>query len=278
MDNILKDGQDKTTELGNGRLGIMLQAVIAVLLAVALVFVMTNKAAAEKIDQTILLEKRHPGYWEYLSHPQIYYSHGESDNLLISSLQSGEYSGFQVVVNPDFSVRVDGVNDEEDVHLQYGSVVLSEGQYQLLDGAPKIDGAYSYVWDGEKTLAFLPDPSVFSASESQDPYDVGLVIFKGHEVHQTYYPMLIREGDKKTFTPYRTTFPVSDDLEQKISMVFVPGKDVITKEDIKIWNNSQRTENADRAMICFYDGSGYILENEQLSSAKIDLKDGRINK
>lgn len=278
MDNILKDGQDKTTELGNGRLGIMLQAVIAVLLAVALVFVMTNKAAAEKIDQTILLEKRHPGYWEYLSHPQIYYSHGESDNLLISSLQSGEYNGFQVVVNPDFSVRVDGVNDEEDVYLWYNSIELSAGQYQFLDGAPKIDGAYSYVWDGENTLVFLPDISVFSVSESQNLYDVGLVIFKGHEVHQTYYPMLIREGDKKTFTPYRTTFPVDDNLEQKISMVFVPRKDVIAKDDIKIWESSQKTEKVDKAMICFYDGSGYILENGRVSSDKVGLKDGRINK
>ena len=269
MDNILKDGQGKTTELGNGRLGIMLQAVIAVLLAVALVFVMTNKAAAEKIDQTILLEKRHPGYWEYLSHPQIYYSHGESDNLLISSLQSGEYCGFQVVVNPDFSVRVDGVNNEEDVHLRYGNVVLSEGQYQLLDGAPKIDGAYSYVWDGESTLVSLPDASIFSVSTSPNMYEVGVVIFKGQEVHQTYTPMLVREGDKQTFTPYRTTFPVSDDLEQTISMVFVPSKDVIAKEDIKIWESSQKTERVDKAIICFYDGSGYFLKNGQLYSGKI---------
>lgn len=278
MDNTLEEGQVKTKKRRNGRFRTMLQAIIAALLAGALVFVMTNKAAAEKIDQTILLEKRHPGYWEYLSHPQIYYSHGESDNLLISSLQSGEYYGFQVAVNPDFSVRVDGVNGEEDVYLRYGNVVLSEGQYQLLDGAPKINGAYSYVWDGENTLVSLPDASIFSVPKGHNMYEVGVVIFKGHEVHQTYYPMLIRAGDKKTFTPYRTTFPVSDDLEQKISMVFVPSKDVITKEDIKIWNNSQRTENADRAMICFYDGSGYILENKQLSSAKIDLKDGRINK
>ncbi|MST82523.1 hypothetical protein [Bilifractor porci] len=266
MDNTLEEGQVKTKERRNSWFRIMLQAVIAVLLAGALFFVMTNKAAAEKIDQTILLEKRHPGYWEYLSHPQIYYSHGESDNLLISSLQSGEYSGFQVVVNPDFSVRVDGVNNEEDVHLRYGNVVLSEGQYQLLDGAPKIDGAYSYVWDGENTLVSLPDASIFSVSTSPNMYEVGVVIFKGQEVHQTYTPMLIREGDKQTFTPYRTTFPLRDDLEQKISMVFVPSKDVIAKEDIKIWESSQKTEKVDKAMIYFYDGSGYILENGRVSS------------
>lgn len=81
--------------------------------------------------------------------------------------------------------------------------------------------------------------------------------------------MLIREGEGETFGPYWTTFPIGDDQEKKISRTFVPNKDMITKADAKIWEKSQNSEKVDRALICFYDGTGYTLENGQLYSGKI---------
>lgn len=225
------------------------------------------------VDSIILMESRNEGYFKYLDHknaktlyvPESY----DGKNLIESTLQSGNHDGFEVVVNEDGSVHIDGINEEKDVHVRYGRIELPDGIYSISYGgaSEKMSHGYSYVYDGD-TLAQFPQRSPFILDKIESTsYEIGVVILRGERVDDlTYYPML-EKGDMNTgYKPYLSYSAYSAD--GKAATVFDLDKsefDSITKKDFKLFRTTAKHQyQPDWTTIRFEDGTGIQVINDDI--------------
>ena len=111
---------------------------VSVLLTALLISFIVVPNVAEGVDGIFLMENLNRQYFNFLNPKKaehLYIPHDfDGKNLIVSTLEPGFYEGFDVMVNDDGSVTVNGVNNEEDVHIRYGRVELDDGQYLLSDG------------------------------------------------------------------------------------------------------------------------------------------------
>ena len=244
------------------------------------------------LDSAVLLEKKHPGYWEYLrpeAAATIMVPDCEQDNYLISSLTTGHYNGFDVVVNKDGSVTVDGVNNDEDVHIRYGRISLQDGVYTLSDGgaSEKLPAGYSYVYDSGETLVALPDSRSFVSDKSlHKNYEIGIVLFKGCIADNvTFYPML-NKGDKaEEYAPYAVNDnkEVDDNINTDLKRAAIIRMDykayhTIPKGDIDHFNrNYEHLFDTDWVSIMFEDGMGIQFVDGEERYGSMDAW-GRVTK
>lgn len=233
------------SDIVNYRLKKATNVIIVAFLCIIAFIVVTHKGV---IDDVVLLEKRNPGYWNYLSQKNVqtlYTSYPDTNNLLISSLKSTtnneNYYGFSIKVNLDGSVRIDGVNYNDEVHIKYGVIQLRPGEYYFSDGVVATDGAYSYVYSGGDTLASLSKNPVntFIADDQhiKKGFEVGIVISPGTEIHEIYRPMLRSVSSNTEYQPYMTTYPLTIN-ESTIILYKNVIKQEISDRDLKLFENS----------------------------------------
>lgn len=253
---------------------------ISIVLLGLMVSIIAVPRASEFVDNILLMENRNEGYFKYLNHtsaetlfiPDDY----DGKNLIVSTLESGNHDGFDVVVNEDGSVTIDGINEEKDVHIRYGRVELPEGLYSLSDGgaSEKMSQGFSYVYDGY-TLAHLPQSSVFASNNNEhQSYEIGVVIFKDERVSNlTFYPMLEQGEISTEYKPYLSYETYSAD--GKTATVFDLDKsefNSITEKDFKLLRTAAKHQyQTDWTTIRFEDGTGIQIIDD-------DIKYGDLNR
>lgn len=180
----------------------------------------------EVLDQHILLENTHPGYYAIISSanvtqlPYSYYLNG-SVNRIVNGLSTVESErGFTVTSNADGSLTYKGTNNSSEKAyvgftsdtwtLPAGSYVLSDGQAYCLTGAPistddfKVTVmARQYHVGGQIDYAVIADASdleqrFFTTDYSKyNDYYVQLVIAPGYTSEGiTVYPMLAQYEER----------------------------------------------------------------------------------
>lgn len=254
--------------------------VLGIVLCMALGVVIVH---ADVLDDAVLLEDRNPGYLDYLSpeHAQVFYiNDANSHNLIISSLESTEVDGFRIVVNPDYSISVDGVNYEKDVHIFYRKVFLPHGDYYYYyysDGGVNTKGASSFIYSNGDTLASLPWVSTFKADSAhqESGYYAGIVIGKGSEIHETYYPMIVPASlmsDNIEFEPYMTTYGKGESIVTYHNVDF----NKINESDVKLMLNSIKSGLVESGNLIDWislfdsDFNGIQYQNDSINTGKLD--------
>lgn len=127
---------------------------------------LTNERVSSYIDDVVLLEKRNPGYYEYLSKSCLYYVSKDmldkpNDNLLTNGMQTKNFSenGFEILVQEDGSFTFSGTYTGEDVCFIYPVEIgyLKSGDYILSDGGASIVNEIQLRIFGMKKM---PDGSI----------------------------------------------------------------------------------------------------------------------
>lgn len=225
-----------------------------------------NSQIVEWIDNAVLLEKRHPGYFNYLSPEKgeklyiLEFYTGK--NLIISRLNPSDHMGFSIVINDDGSITINGTNNEEDTHIRYGRIELADGTYCLLDGGASSDfgNGFSYVYD-EDMLAHLPDDPTFIADrDSHGSYEIGIVIFRGCGADDlTFYPMLERGEFITDYQPYISSIEYGNCIEISVYKLDKEEFLELADADFRLFNNSISSSGSGGdgwISILFKDGTG----------------------
>lgn len=253
----------------------MRRKITSLLLSVALVllavFFLNNEKVVDAADDMVLLEKRHPGYWEYLSPWQgktILIPPVNSKNLLISDIQSQEQSGVTLTVNENHSITLNGENTSgEVINFVLGNVVLSDGEYFLSDSADSAFGVDIFVWanDLNKTVAY-GDNAVLPIDNNISSYHCGIHIDPGAVLDNVVvYPMIRNSGDN-SYSPYLSS------KECDKTMVFEVDKGNIDAKDIKVLEN-YLSQYSDYRWISlkFPDNTGIQWKNGKRTEGNIDI-------
>ena len=245
---------------------------VSVLLTALLISFIAVPNVAEGVDEIFLMENRNRQYFNFLNPKKaehLYIPHDfDGKNLIGSTLEPGFYEGFDVKVNDDGSVTINGVNNEGDVHIRYGRVELDDGQYLLSDGgaSEQIEKGFSYVYDGE-TFAQLPQRSGFTAdSQSHSSYEVGIVIFKGCMVENlTFYPMLVAGEEDTEYHRYVSTYQYGEDSHHAVLLHLNKNDyESISEKDLKVFRNAARYQYvSDWTSLIFEDGTGIQIKDGQ---------------
>lgn len=113
------------------------------------VLVSSNEKFSRYIDDTLLLERRNPGYHDYLSKSSVYYvSKNALDkpnaNLLTNVMQNTDFvdKGFKIQVHDDGSFTFSGTYSGEKSTYIYPMEIgnLPSGNYIVSDGGASING------------------------------------------------------------------------------------------------------------------------------------------
>lgn len=191
----------------------------SVLLSLALVllavFFLNNKKVLENVDNLVLLEKRHPGYWEYLrpelmtdvqmlpGFEEVSTEKIKAGNVLRNFIQ-GNYSGVDISFNNGV-MHFKGTATENIWPGIADTSDLTTGTYFISAGNEYAENAVVY-FEGIKgeehhTFAILDDPSFIYIDKAQyDDFKFTVGIKNGNAVDFSLKPVLYKISDKEIGT------------------------------------------------------------------------------
>lgn len=233
----------------------MMSLALSVVLILLSVLFLNNEKVVEAADERILLENRHPGYWNYLSpgHGKtIDIPPADSENLLISDIKNQTINGITIIVNEDRSLTLSGTDTSEvGFNLVLGNVFLPDGEYYISDGID-IHGANMYVWSNElsQSVAYGSSAS-FNIDNSASTYQCGIHIDSEAMFNNvTIYPMISKAGDSQ-YGPYSTSETCTK------ALVFEMDKNAISADDMRVFQKSiNQYEGYNWITIKYPDGTG----------------------
>lgn len=286
-----------------------IQKIVTLVLGVAILLTFTNKKAAECIDNMVLLEKRHPGYYDYLSKSSTYFGYKNSlnqatNNLLTSVIQTQEFEdkGFQIMAHDDGSFTYSGTYVGENPTYIYPIEIrnLPSGDYILSDGGASIEGGIQMRIFGVNTLSdgsreygnpvALPGEGTFHwDADAYEQVKVDVIIYPGFSSSElSFYPILTKE--KYGEMPYQNAVrKVSTLIENQSKDDYVPYVQVhmdkdklseLTQADWQILcNEAKFQKQASWISVDFGDGTGMQIKNNDLENAVTGDMDaiGRVN-
>lgn len=247
----------------NKRITSLLLSVVLVLLAV---FLLRNEKVVDAADDLVLLEKRHPGYWEYLRPEKMIEVQTlpgfentlatdiENENILTDFIE-GQYAGVSVS-NNNGTLTIKGTGTENSwPAITKGSINLSTGSYFITIGSPNSTASAFYL-EGWKqginhVLAYLDADHFFYIDASDyERFKLTMSISEGQTMDTSITPILYKISDENIF---------SDDNKLDV------WKDVpsnISEEEWKIFNNSLLQQNHIYKVGAFFDdGSKKMLDS-----------------
>lgn len=189
----------------------MNKAVHVGLSVIAVVLMITVIVRPQIVDSTVLLENRHPGYWEYLRPEKANVRFIErkykdkTNNLLFISRSEGTYNygNVKLTINKDSSIDVKGDNDTgKDIWFEFSTGnYLMDGYYYYTDSNTFNDKVYSYVVGRKYVNDEIIKSDSFDISDGfsinideYNYYIFGIRIVDGAKnVHETFYPMVSTE-------------------------------------------------------------------------------------
>lgn len=262
-----------------------------------------NEKVSGCIDDVVLLEKRNPGYYEYLSKSSVYYVNKEAlekpnNNLLTNVMQTTNFgdNGFEILTHEDGSFTFTGAYTGENPMYIYPMEIknLKSGDYILSDGEASIKNGIQMRMFGVKTLPDgtqeygdciqLPGEGVFHWDKNAyDRAVIDVEIYPGFTAEDLrFYPMLCdaSRGEEPYQNALRKVSVLSDDQNQDDYMKYLEiqlNKQSLNRLDKKDWwilcNEAKYQQHVNWLSIDFGDGTGaQICENgpDEIAYGEID--------
>ncbi len=276
--------------------------IIFILLLGTAIMLFQNENFSSEVDNFLLPEKRHKGYYEILNNSKKIYMSDEllkngTENLLANYLKSGDRdSGYHIEVNVDGSFTISGKYNGENNAYEYlmGSLdglLLSEGDYILTDGGVSCDGislrvvGLQHLIGGETNyikVASLPEQGSFHwDSLSNIELIVDLVIYPGFEASNLKFKPMLQKLDHgiEEITEFQPCLTPNYKLENgntELYLYDIPkgslDGEIVTKDDWDIFiNYIQYQMQTDHAVINLLDGTGIEICKEKFPRAVYGL-------
>lgn len=252
------------------------------LLAVPVFLLAGESFLFDQLDRRLLLERRNPVFFQYLSQGEVYScAREDTGNLLRITAKSAEMNGISCTVNEDSSVTFSGRNTGERIYWSISSGnYLPDGQYFLSDGNASDAECFLYSegWNTEgenKTLKYLQarlpeEPLVGADHEAYTGgHWFGVRIPAGAELNQLrFYPMLTKEPGVE----YEPAWMAGELGRYKRYIASVPEGESVGESDLTLFQNMVRYRQpfCTSAEIDYTDGDGFVLKKELYSLLPVD--------
>ena len=250
---------------------------LSVVLVLLTVFLLRNEKVVNAADDLVLLENRHPGYWEYLrpekeeAIPFIHDFYEISVDKILSGNQldelfSGNVGGVQVS-SENGQLIISG-ETWQDIWLSatQDPIYLDKGTYFVSIGnvLPPSNAYICFEGFDDKTEAILTDIEkykVLHIDGNYDQYKFTIVIRNNNKVNFRIRPVLYKLSDKDI------TIDKPVDLEWNNVE-----KDGISGSDLQFLNNivNRDSRSINNVVIGCTDGTSYVLKNGELVPIAID--------
>lgn len=252
----------------NKRITSLLLSVVMILLAV---FAFHNEKIVEATDNMVLLEKRHPGYWDYLSP-----THGmkikvppfKYNNLLVSDIKNQEQNGVTLTVNSDHSITLNGKNSSGGIiNFVLGGITLPNGGYIVSDNVDPALGVDIYVWanDLEKLVAY-GDGASLRIDNSISSYHCGIHVDPEAALDNIIVYPMIRSSSEGEYVPYLSSADCAN------AILFEIEKGSVNENDLKILeNNISQYSDYDWISIKYPDGTGIQWKAGNKTEGTMDI-------
>ena len=268
---------------------------ICILCIVALALL--NPKISECIDDAFLLEKRHPGYYDYLSKSSLYYVSKDAldepnANLLTNVMHTSDFSesGFKIQVYEDGSFTFSGTYTGDDPTYLYPLEIgnLKSGDYVLSDGNASVANGIQLRIFGVRDLPngdreygnCVQLPGDGSFHWDQDGYDrvmMDVMLYPGFSAENLrFYPMLLTadSGELSYQNAIRKLSNLSEEQNRDDYVTYMEiqlDKQVLnqlTKTDWHIlYNEARYQKNANWVCIDCGDGTGLQITDDNLDNA-----------
>ena len=261
------------------------------------ILVLSNRNSSEYIDDILLLEKRHPGYYDSLSKSSIYYVSKDAlkepnANLLTNVMQTTDFSerGFKIQVQEDGSFSFSGTYTGEDPtylypieidNLKSGDYILSDGNASVADGIQLRIFGVRDLSDGGREYGNgvqLPGDGLFHWD--QDEFDrvmIDVVLYPGFSAENLrFYPMLVTadSGEHPYQNAIRKLANLSEDQNRDDYVTYmeiqIDKKSVnqLKKTDWQILcHEAKYQKNVDWVCVDFGNGTGLQITDDNLDNA-----------
>lgn len=261
------------------------------------ILVLSNRNSSEYIDDILLLEKRHPGYYDSLSKSSIYYVSKDAlkepnANLLTNVMQTTDFSerGFKIQVQEDGSFSFSGTYTGEDPtylypieidNLKSGDYILSDGNASVADGIQLRIFGVRDLSDGGREYGNgvqLPGDGLFHWD--QDEFDrvmIDVVLYPGFSAENLrFYPMLVTadSGEHPYQNAIRKLANLSEDQNRDDYVTYMEihldkhALNQLMETDWQILRNEAKYQkNARWVCIDYGDGTGIQITDDNLDKA-----------
>lgn len=274
-----------------------IRTILSIGLLGIVILVLSNRNIHECIDDILLLEKRHPGYYDYLSKSSIYYvskdARKEPDvNLLTNVMQTTDFSelGFKIQVQEDGSFSFSGTYTGDDPTYLYpleignmksGDYILSDGNASVANGIQlRIFGVRDLPEGGREYGHCVQLPSDGVLHWDQTEYDrvmIDVLIYPGFSAENLrFYPMLVAadNGEPSYQNAIRKLPNLSEDQHSDDYVTYmeiqIDKKSVnqLKKTDWQILcHEAKYQKNVDWVCVDFGNGTGLQITDDNLDNA-----------
>lgn len=231
--------------------------ILTVALVVGSVGILQNSKVVDAADNRVLLEKRHPGYWNYLTPTRertIYIPPIESKNLIVSDIETQMKDGITLTVNDNRTITLNGTNTSDDViNFVLGNLCLSDGEYIMTDGMDSASGANLYIWANALKSAVAYGNNVeFEVDNKKSIYHCGIHVDPGVTLNNVIVMPMIRQTDNASYVPYLN----SSQCDR--ALVFSINGSEVKDDDLQLLGRTVKYQNNNYKWISirYPDGSG----------------------
>lgn len=274
-----------------------IRTILSIGLLGIVILVLSNRNIHECIDDILLLEKRHPGYYDYLSKSSIYYvskdARKEPDvNLLTNVMQTTDFSelGFKIQVQEDGSFSFSGTYTGDDPTYLYPLEIgnMKSGDYILSDGNASVENGIQLRIFGVRDLpeggreyghcVQLPSDGVLHWDQTEyDRVMIDVLIYPGFSAENLrFYPMLVAadNGEPSYQNAIRKLPNLSEDQHSDDYVTYmeiqIDKKSVnqLKKMDWQILcHEAKYQKNVDWVCVDFGNGTGLQITDDNLDNA-----------
>ena len=274
-----------------------IRTILSIGLLGIVILVLSNRNSGEYIDDILLLEKRHPVYYDYLSKSSIYYVSKDAmkepnANLLTNVMQTTGFneSGFEILVHEDGSFTFSGTYTGEDPtylypletgNLKSGDYILSDGNASIANGTQLRIFGVRDLPDGSREYGNCVQlPGDGSFHWDQDEYDrvmMDVMLYPGFSAENLrFYPMLLT-ADSGELSYQNAIRKLSNLSEEQNRYDYVTYMEIqldkqalnqLMKPDWQILcNEAKYQKNVDWICADYGDGTGTQIIDDNLDKA-----------
>ena len=274
-----------------------IRTILSIGLLGIVILVLSNRNISEYIDDILLLEKRHPVYYDYLSKSSIYYVSKDAmkepnANLLTNVMQTTGFneSGFEILVHEDGSFTFSGTYTGEDPtylypletgNLKSGDYILSDGNASIANGTQLRIFGVRDLPDGSREYGNCVQlPGDGSFHWDQDEYDrvmMDVMLYPGFSAENLrFYPMLLT-ADSGELSYQNAIRKLSNLSEEQNRYDYVTYMEIqldkqalnqLMKPDWQILcNEAKYQKNVDWICADYGDGTGTQIIDDNLDKA-----------
>lgn len=271
-----------------------IHTILDIVLLGIVILVLSNQKISSCIDDVLLLEKRHPGYYNYLSKSSIYYVSKDvlkepNANLLTNVMQTNDFneSGFKIQVHEDGSFTFSGTYTGEEPtylypletgNLKSGDYILSDGKASIANGIQLRIFGVRDLPDGSREYSNCVQlPGDGSFHWDQDEYDrvmMDVMLYPGFSAENLrFYPMLVSaDSDEHPYqNAIRKLANLSEDQNRDDYVAYMEIQlDKQTLNQLKktdwqiLCNEAKYQKNANWVCVDYGNGTGIQIKNDNL--------------